>query len=342
MEAREAISTGVTVIGAEAPSAYHVAPRSEAPSQGPGPDAAANAVLGVSPVSVGMDGTAVKKKRGRPRKYGPDGSVNMALSPLPISSSAPPSNEFSSMHSSGKRGKSRGMEHKHSKKFGGGDILGDSMGTSFMPHIITVNAGEDITMKVISFSQQGPRAICILSATGVISNVTLRQPDSSGGTLTYEGRFEILSLTGSFMPTDNEGTRSRSGGMSVTLSSPDGRVIGGGVAGLLVAASPVQVVVGSFLPSNQQDPKPKKHKHDYASPAASTPSVAVSSAPPPPSTNGDKEDVMGGHMMQHNPGVFNSSLTAPSTFRRDSWVNMHSMQDSIKSATDINISLPDN
>jgi hypothetical protein len=41
-------------------------------------------------------------------------------------------------------------------------------------------------MKVISFSQQGPQAICILSANGVISSVTLRQPDSSGGTLTYE------------------------------------------------------------------------------------------------------------------------------------------------------------
>lgn len=45
---------------------------------------------------------------------------------------------------------------------------------------------KDVTMKVISFSQQGPRAICILSANGVISSVTLRQPDSSGGTLTYE------------------------------------------------------------------------------------------------------------------------------------------------------------
>lgn len=41
-------------------------------------------------------------------------------------------------------------------------------------------------MKIISFSQQGPRAICVLSANGVISSVTLRQPDSSGGTLTYE------------------------------------------------------------------------------------------------------------------------------------------------------------
>lgn len=45
------------------------------------------------------------------------------------------------------------------------------------------------------------------------------------------------------MPTDNGGTRSRSGGMSVSLASPDGRVVGGGVAGLLVAASPVQVIL---------------------------------------------------------------------------------------------------
>lgn len=49
-------------------------------------------------------------------------------------------------------------------------------------------------MKIISFSQQGPRAICVLSANGVISSVTLRQPDSSGGTLTYEVMHLILVL----------------------------------------------------------------------------------------------------------------------------------------------------
>ncbi|ESW06885.1 hypothetical protein PHAVU_010G084600 [Phaseolus vulgaris] len=355
MEAREGISSGVTVIGAEAPSAYHVAPRSEAPNQVHVPDGGGGgggiggaAAIGVSPVSVGLDGTT-KKKRGRPRKYGPDGSVTMALSPMPISSSAPSSNNFSS----GKRGKMRGMEYKQSKKLGL-DYLGDlnscSDGTNFMPHIITVNAGEDITMKVISFSQQGPRAICILSANGVISNVTLRQPDSSGGTLTYEGRFEILSLSGSFMPTDNQGTRSRSGGMSVSLASPDGRVVGGGVAGLLVAASPVQVVVGSFLPSSQQEQKLKKPKStDYAAAAAAvSPVIAVSPAPPPPPpppTNAEKEDVninlMGGAHVLQNSGTLNSNLSPPNAFRRDNWVNMHSMPDSRKSATDINISLPD-
>ncbi|CAN1237078.1 AT-hook motif nuclear-localized protein 7 [Linum grandiflorum] len=38
----------------------------------------------------------------------------------------------------------------------------------------------------MSFSQQGPRAICILSANGAVSTVTLTQPSTSGGTVTYE------------------------------------------------------------------------------------------------------------------------------------------------------------
>ena len=50
------------------------------------------------------------------------------------------------------------------------------------------------------------------------------------------------------MPTDNQGTRSRTGGMSVSLASPDGRVVGGGVAGLLVAAGPVQVSTPPCFP----------------------------------------------------------------------------------------------
>lgn len=38
----------------------------------------------------------------------------------------------------------------------------------------------------MQFAQHGPRAICVLSANGAISNVTLRQQSSSGGTVTYE------------------------------------------------------------------------------------------------------------------------------------------------------------
>ncbi|KAJ6978108.1 DNA binding protein [Populus alba x Populus x berolinensis] len=80
----------------------------------------------------------------------------------------------------------------------------------------------------------------------------------------FQGRFEILSLSGSFMPSENGGTKGRSGGMSVSLAGPDGRVVGGGLAGLLVAAGPVQVVVGSFLLGHQQESKHKKQRIEPA------------------------------------------------------------------------------
>lgn len=53
---------------------------------------------------------------------------------------------------------------------------------------------QDVTMKVISFAQQGPTAICILSASGLISSVTFRQPDACGGTLTYEVRIIFIHI----------------------------------------------------------------------------------------------------------------------------------------------------
>lgn len=58
-----------------------------------------------------------------------------------------------------------------------------------------------------------------------------------------QGRFEILSLSGSFLLSESGGQRSRTGGLSVSLAGPDGHVLGGGVEGLLTAASPVQVIL---------------------------------------------------------------------------------------------------
>ncbi|KAF8086813.1 hypothetical protein N665_0612s0033 [Sinapis alba] len=79
------------------------------------------------------------------------------------------------------------------------------------------------------------------------------------------------------MPSDSDGTRSRTGGMTVSLASPDGRVVGGGVAGLLVAASPIQLVVGSFIAvTNQQDQNPRKqHNHNFVSSQVPTSSYAA-------------------------------------------------------------------
>jgi hypothetical protein len=46
---------------------------------------------------------------------------------------------------------------------------------------------QDVVGKIFAFYQKGPSsAVCILSANGTISSVTLRQPGVSDGFLTYE------------------------------------------------------------------------------------------------------------------------------------------------------------
>lgn len=57
-----------------------------------------------------------------------------------------------------------------------------------------------------------------------------------------QGRFEIISLSGSFLLSENSGSRNRTGSLSVSLAGADGRVVGGGVAGMLTAATTVQVL----------------------------------------------------------------------------------------------------
>uniref|UniRef100_A0A0D3HRF5 AT-hook motif nuclear-localized protein n=1 Tax=Oryza barthii TaxID=65489 RepID=A0A0D3HRF5_9ORYZ len=69
-----------------------------------------------------------------------------------------------------------------------------SAGGSFTPHVIIVATGEDVAARIMSFSQKGPRSVCILAANGTISNVVLNQPGSSGSTFSYE------VIVGSFLP----------------------------------------------------------------------------------------------------------------------------------------------
>lgn len=189
-----------------------------------------------------------RKKRGRPRKYSPDNSIGLGLSPAPVAQITPAGGHVDPAGGGGTPSSETPVKRHRGRPPGSGKKQLDALGipgVGFTPHVITVNSGEDIASKIMAFSQEGPRTVCILSANGAICNVTLRQPAMSGGTVSYEGRFEIISLSGSFPTSDSNG--SRTGSLSVSLAGSDGRVLGGGVAGMLKAASPVQVVVGSFV-----------------------------------------------------------------------------------------------
>jgi hypothetical protein len=50
-----------------------------------------------------------------------------------------------------------------------------------------------------------------------------------------------------------EGGRKRTGGLSVSLAGPDGRVVGGVVAGMLRAASPIQVKLTEHVTLNSPE-----------------------------------------------------------------------------------------
>ncbi|KAI7737911.1 hypothetical protein M8C21_027377 [Ambrosia artemisiifolia] len=292
--------------------------------------------------SGGLPSSLAKKKRGRPRKYGPDGTLvsggRTLMSPMPLSASSPPSGGYSDSKL-GEHAGSGGEFHaeKKKRKMNSSDksnmFLGDQItsGGSFTPHMVTVNPGEDVTSKIISCSKYGPRAICVLSALGIISHVTLRQANSSGGTVTYEGRFEILSLSGSFTPGEAGGISSREGGMSIALSSPDGRVVGGLLGGVLTAASPVQVVVASFLPDagNSVGPKPRKQK------SAIKLLAPVADPTAPLSTNTEEQNF--NEQSQESPT--NSTPTPAPNFQHENRSPMPSVHDWRRAATDMNVSL---
>ncbi|XP_028179846.1 AT-hook motif nuclear-localized protein 23-like [Glycine soja] len=110
-------------------------------------------------------------------------------------------------------------------------------------HILEVSTGCDVFESVATYARKRQRGICVLSGSGTVTNVTLRQPAVAGAVVTLHGRFEILSLSGSFLPPPAPpGATS----LTVFLGGGQGQVVGGNVVGPLVASGPVIVIASSF------------------------------------------------------------------------------------------------
>jgi len=114
---------------------------------------------------------------------------------------------------------------------------------SLKSHVMEVSSGADVAESVAQFARRRQRGVCVLSGSGSVANVTLRQPAAPGAVVALHGRFDILSLTGAFLPGPAPPGAT---GLTVYLAGGQGQVVGGSVVGPLIAAGPVMVIAATF------------------------------------------------------------------------------------------------
>ncbi|XVF06370.1 hypothetical protein REPUB_Repub06bG0042300 [Reevesia pubescens] len=110
-------------------------------------------------------------------------------------------------------------------------------------HVMEIANGSDVAETLAQFARRRQRGVCVLSGSGTVTNVTLRQPSAPGAVMALHGRFEILSLTGAFLPGP---APPGSTGLTIYLAGGQGQVVGGSVVGSLVASGPVMVIAAAF------------------------------------------------------------------------------------------------
>ncbi|KAM0841719.1 hypothetical protein ACQ4PT_058838 [Festuca glaucescens] len=149
-------------------------------------------------------------------------------------------------------------------------------------HVMEVAGGADIAESIAHFSRRRQRGVCVLSGAGTVADVALRQPAAPGSVVALRGRFEILSLTGTFLPGPSP---PGSTGLTVYLAGGQGQVVGGSVVGALTAAGPVMVIASTFANATYErlplDEVEEDHHQDAAgrggvhAPMMSDPSAAM-------------------------------------------------------------------
>lgn len=149
-------------------------------------------------------------------------------------------------------------------------------------HLIEIVGGADVAESINQFCCRRQRGVCVLSGSGTVVDVTLRQSAASAAVIQLRGRFEILSVSGSFLP-----GRAPPGstGLTVYLAGGQGQVIGGTVVGPLLAGGPVMLVAATFANATYERLPLQDHhncEEREASPAATSAGEVEEPPPPPP------------------------------------------------------------
>ncbi|VAH96280.1 unnamed protein product [Triticum turgidum subsp. durum] len=128
-------------------------------------------------------------------------------------------------------------------------------------HVMEVAGGADVAESIAHFS---------------------RRP---GAVVALRGRFEILSLTGTFLPGPSP---PGSTGLTVYLAGGQGQVVGGSVVGALTAAGPVMVIASTFANATYERlPLDDAEEDHHQLEAARRHGAPGAGAPLPPMMAGD-------------------------------------------------------
>ncbi|XP_031118401.1 AT-hook motif nuclear-localized protein 17-like [Ipomoea triloba] len=122
-------------------------------------------------------------------------------------------------------------------------------GPSMSPYVLELPGGVDLIGSVTRFCRKRDMGICVLSGSGTVSDVTLRQPSTAPGpNIIFHGRFDILSLSATILnPNVNfSAVSSRPEDFTIALAGPQGQVVGGPVVGPLTTAGPVYLIAATF------------------------------------------------------------------------------------------------
>ncbi|GJW56874.1 AT-hook motif nuclear-localized protein 17 [Tanacetum coccineum] len=114
------------------------------------------------------------------------------------------------------------------------------------PYVLELPAGVDIVETVNNYCRTRNLGLCILTGSGTVTNVTLRQPTTTPpASVTFHGRFDILSISATVIPAVSP-SAPFANGFTISLAGPQGQIVGGAVSGQLISGGTVFIIAASF------------------------------------------------------------------------------------------------
>ncbi|XP_057727402.1 AT-hook motif nuclear-localized protein 3-like [Arachis stenosperma] len=117
-----------------------------------------------------------------------------------------------------------------------------------VPFQLYVNPGEDVKAKLVKLFKSISHSCCIISASGHISTAEFSNLNSNNSD-TYEGHFEILSLTGNCWGQED----GASWWLNVMLAGPNRMAFGSIFIDRLIAADTVVLLMMSLKKENEEN-----------------------------------------------------------------------------------------